>query len=146
MNESIGRKDRSKKETAEERTYNVRPILKEKFTKKVIKIFLYQKVYDIIRKSLEDNLKIVDKYKHDEIIVLNKKICDEVKKLLTTDISINLKRYKILVQCFIGENKGQGVRIGSRCLWDTSTDNVVSAEYDNECLFAFCAAFGLYYY
>lgn len=36
MNESIGRKDRTKKEAYEERTYNVRPILKEKFTKKVI--------------------------------------------------------------------------------------------------------------
>uniref|UniRef100_A0A1X7TNX7 Uncharacterized protein n=1 Tax=Amphimedon queenslandica TaxID=400682 RepID=A0A1X7TNX7_AMPQE len=36
---------------------------------------------------------------------------------------LDLKRYKYIVQVVIGEQRGEGVKIGSRCLWDTDTDN-----------------------
>ncbi len=43
--------------------------------------------------------------------------------------SSNMKfdRYEFIVQCIIGENKGQGVKYGCRCLWDSDTDGM--AEY-----------------
>jgi hypothetical protein len=40
-------------------------------------------------------------------------------------------RYKYVVQVFLGENKGQGARVASRCLWDTETDNYATFSYKN---------------
>ena len=32
-------------------------------------------------------------------------------------------RYKFVVQCVIGEQRGEGVKMGCRCFWDSDTDN-----------------------
>ena len=62
--------------------------------------------------------------------------------------SANMKfdRYKFVVQCIIGENKGQGVKYGCRCLWDSDTDGMAEYVYLNENLFCAVAAFGIFYY
>ena len=39
---------------------------------------------------------------------------------------LSIPNYKIVVQCVIGEVKGQGVRVASKCLWDVSNDNWAS--------------------
>lgn len=44
---------------------------------------------------------------------------------------MNLARYKYVVQVVIGEQRGEGVRMGSRCFWDSETDNVASETYIN---------------
>lgn len=44
---------------------------------------------------------------------------------------MNLPRYKYVVQVVIGEQRGEGVRMGSRCFWDSETDNVASETYVN---------------
>lgn len=44
---------------------------------------------------------------------------------------MNLARYKYVVQVVIGEQRGEGVRMGSRCFWDPETDNVASETYVN---------------
>ncbi len=92
----------------------------------------------------------MDKYLHDNVNGLNKNICEEIKKKLKED---SFKRYKILIHCIIGkliiklvEKKGQGIRIGSRCIWDTNHDSAVWASYENDHVYAFCAAFGVYFY
>ena len=41
------------------------------------------------------------------------------------------KRYKIIVQVTIGELRDQGVRVASRCLWATPTDNYASSSFQN---------------
>ena len=59
-----------------------------------------------------------------------KEIADETKaelKSLGKD-----KRYKFLVQCVIGQNIGQGVRVGSRQFWDEDTDDVTWVTYVND--------------
>ncbi len=57
---------------------------------------------------------------------------------------LNIPRYKIVVQVTIGEVKSQGVRVASRCLWDTESDNYASYSFKNvrvhACLGAWCAA------
>jgi hypothetical protein len=73
-----------------------------------------------------------------------KDIADETKHALK-----NLgkdKRYKFLVQVIIGENKGQGVRVGSRCFWDSDTDDSTWVNYMNESLFCLVAVFAVYLY
>ena len=42
-----------------------------------------------------------------------------------------IPRYKIIVQVTLGQMKDQGVRVASRALWDTATDNYASVEYAN---------------
>jgi hypothetical protein len=38
------------------------------------------------------------------------------------------------------------MRIGSKCLWDSNCDTAVWASYENQNVFAFCAAYGVYFY
>ena len=42
-----------------------------------------------------------------------------------------LSRYKYVVQVTLGEVKKQGVRVASRCLWDTDNDNYSSYSFKN---------------
>lgn len=44
---------------------------------------------------------------------------------------LNIPRYKVVLQSVIGEVKGQGAYIASRCLWDTETDNYSSFSMKN---------------
>jgi hypothetical protein len=45
----------------------------------------------------------------------------------------------------VGEKTGQGIRMASRCLWDTATDNFASEFYENASVFCVAMVFGLYY-
>ena len=126
------------KKKEEQRNYEIRPKLIVKFTK--------EKVYDIIKNILDQKMEEKkEKYNHEIALQLNKEICDAVRDELKDD-KLNFKRYKILVHCIIGEKKGQGIKIGSRCMWDTTCDAAVSASWENEYTYAFCVAYGVYYY
>ena len=58
--------------------------------------------------------------------------------------AINFARYKIVVQSVVGQQKQQGVRVASRCLWDTDTDNFSTYTYTNDTLWCTVMCFGLY--
>ena len=51
-------------------------------------------------------------------------------------------RYKLFVQVVVAENKGQGLRVASRALWDPSTDVLASETHqtDNVVAVATCHA------
>jgi tctex1 domain-containing protein 2 len=68
-------------------------------------------------------------------------ISDKVRDAIA---GLNLPRYKIVVQTSIGQCKDQGIRIASRCLWDTQSDNYASAEYINKNMFCTVIIFALY--
>lgn len=44
---------------------------------------------------------------------------------------MEFERYKLIVDVTIGEFKGQGIRLASRCVWDTSTDSYSSSSFRN---------------
>lgn len=44
---------------------------------------------------------------------------------------MNHDRYKFVIHVEIGEFKGQGVKVGSRALWDTTTDTFASGSFKN---------------
>jgi hypothetical protein len=48
-------------------------------------------------------------------------------------------------QVTIGQKIGQAMRIVSRCLWDTASDNFASEYFENESLYCVCQVYGLYY-
>ena len=72
-----------------------------------------------------------------------REIADEVKQRLK---DVNQDRYKFCVQVVIGEQRGEGVKMGCRCFWDSDTDNYSQVTYSNESIFCVVAAYGLYHY
>lgn len=60
--------------------------------------------------------------------VLALELCTEIKEKVK---DLNIPRYKVVLQSVIGEVKGQGAYIASRCLWDTETDNYSSFSMKN---------------
>ena len=89
------------------------PSAVKKIMDEVVKEKLFGKAYD------EDDSK--------EWVVA---ISDTVKARVKAEC--HCPRYKLIVQTTIGEMKDQGVRVASRCLWDTATDNYASTDYKNE--------------
>eukprot|EP00804_Cyclotella_cryptica_P025114 CCRYP_012978-RC/>CCRYP_012978-RC protein AED:0.47 eAED:0.55 QI:0/0/0/1/1/1/3/0/153 len=78
----------------------------------------------------------------DEFETLSKDIADKIKERIKC--TLNIPRYKLAIQVTIGQMKDQGVRITSRCLWDTSTDNYATASFQNRHVWASAIVFGLY--
>uniref|UniRef100_A0A7S2FB08 Dynein light chain n=1 Tax=Florenciella parvula TaxID=236787 RepID=A0A7S2FB08_9STRA len=72
----------------------------------------------------------------------NTTICEKIKAQVKAECDI--PRYKIIVQVTLGQMKDQGVRVASRCLWDTATDNYASVEYANQHLWCSAMVFGVY--
>ena len=68
-------------------------------------------------------------------------LCSEIKERVK---ALNLPRYKVVLQSVLGEVKGQGAYIASRCLWDTETDNYAAFSMKNASLFCVIMVFGLY--
>lgn len=44
---------------------------------------------------------------------------------------LQLDRYKYVVQVVIGEQRGEGVKMACRCLWDSDTDNYAQDVFMN---------------
>ena len=58
---------------------------------------------------------------------------------------LEFDRYKLIVQVDIGEFKGQGIKVASRAVWDTTTDSYASASFKSANLFAVAMVFGCFY-
>ncbi|XP_046336447.1 dynein light chain Tctex-type protein 2B-like isoform X1 [Haliotis rufescens] len=114
-----------------ENTYQLEPPAK----------FRPDQVKPIIEKVLSINLS-GKKYDPIECSLLCKCLSDDIKAKVK---ELNFKRYKIIAQVTIGEKKDQGVRVGSRFLWDSDRDNFASAEFDNRSLYAVGMVYGVYF-
>lgn len=44
-------------------------------------------------------------------------------------LELNYSRYKIIAQVLIGEQRGEGVRMATRCLWDAEADNYATQTF-----------------
>ena len=71
-------------------------------------------------------------------------------KLLTARIlenvkQLNIERYKIVCMITLGTKESQGVRVASRCLWNSHFDTCVSACFEREKFFAVGTVYGIYY-
>jgi len=106
------------------------------------KTFRSGKAKEIIGQVLKAKLTNVT-YHADNTSTWTREIADDIKMRLK---ELGLERYKFVVQVVIGEQKGEGVRMGCRCFWDPSTDNYAEEVFTNESIFAVAAAFGIYLY
>lgn len=82
-------------------------------------------------------------YDAEETTNWTKDIADTIKKRLK---DMGHERYKFVVQVVIGEQRGEGVKMGCRCFWDSDTDNYAQDIFMNESLFCVAAAYGIFKY
>ncbi len=115
-------------------SYSIRPKISQKFRPSDVKELLHT----ILLSNLADK-----EYNTETFTELARHICAEIKEKLKT---LNYDRYKFVVNCVIGEQKGAGVNMSGRCMWDSDTDNYAESIYMNESLFCVAAAYGVYYY
>ncbi|XP_028404760.1 tctex1 domain-containing protein 1-like [Dendronephthya gigantea] len=113
-----------------ENTYKMEPDKKldlkeiERLMQSTLESFLQNATYDASRcRSLVNSLSLT--------------IREQVKLM-------DYKRYKVICLVNIVENKSQGIRIASRCLWDDKKDNQVSAVYCNTSLVCLATVFMVY--
>jgi hydrogenase maturation factor HypE len=115
--------------------YQIKPKQKEKFKP--------GKAKEMIQEVLNQNLKNQKTYNPDSAQSLSKSIAESVKDKLK---ELNLPRYKYIVQVSIGEQKGQGVRVGCKCFWDFDTDHCASETFVNDGIFCLCTVYAVYLY
>ncbi|KAK3277962.1 hypothetical protein CYMTET_14067 [Cymbomonas tetramitiformis] len=104
--------------------------------------FRQGKAQEIIMQVLKAKLTGVV-YHADNTSTWTREIADDIKLKLK---EMGLDRYKFVVQVVIGEQRGEGVRMGCRCFWDPNTDSYATAEFSNGSIFCVAAAFGVYLY
>ena len=75
---------------------------------------------------MEERLKDED-YEPSKSAILCEELTKTIRDRLKNGIDdYRMPRYKFIVQCVIGESKGQGIRVASKCLWDVNFDNYAS--------------------
>ncbi|XP_061198298.1 dynein light chain Tctex-type 5-B-like [Saccostrea echinata] len=123
----------SKPQVRLENTYQLEPeddktFIPKKAEKIIQEIFdsrLQQVKYDSVRSKL---------LAKDLATVINKKIKD-----------LEIPRYKTVSSVTIVENKGQGLKVVTRCIWNTTTDNYATYTYTNQSLIAIGHVHVVYY-
>uniref|UniRef100_A0A3B4H384 Tctex1 domain containing 2 n=1 Tax=Pundamilia nyererei TaxID=303518 RepID=A0A3B4H384_9CICH len=140
-------------------TYHIRPNHQQKFRPAVVK--------ECIREIVRERLSGVQ-YNPEEVPELTRSLADSVKDKVKNS---GFDKYKLVVQVVIGEQRGQGVKMSSRCFWDADTDSYAEDVFMNvsallshnfitrvrflkstlivfpqDSLFCVVAVFGSYYY
>ncbi|KAJ8011208.1 hypothetical protein DPEC_G00055780 [Dallia pectoralis] len=77
-------------------------------------------------------------------------LCRQMTKTISEVIKARVKdlmvpRYKIIVLITIGQLCDQNMRVGSRCLWDSSNDTFSSHSFKNRSLFALANVYAIYF-
>lgn len=63
---------------------------------------------------------------------------DAIKKL-------DLPRYKLVCQVFIGEKKEQSLAVSTQCAWDSDTDNAVSYSWESPTVYCTTVVHAIYH-
>lgn len=116
-----------------ENTYKTEPDDKRRFST--------QKAEQIIYSVLEGYLSGRD-YDSKRFPLLSKTLSELIKERVK---STGLERYKIIAVVTICENKDQGMRVASRCLWNEKYDNHASVVYEGSNFFAVGSVYAVYF-
>lgn len=81
-------------------------------------------------------------YNYEEAPLLIKEICNEIQQRV---LRLGYVRYKLVTHVVVVEAGEQGLRVGSRCLWDPDTDNYASYSFSNETMHVSVVVFGCYW-
>lgn len=120
-----------KRAEAAEHSFLVRPPLRQRFPVAVAK--------EVIRAVFREKLPPDVKYAPD----LGKSVAETLRDALK---ALELPRFKIIVHVTVGENRGEGVRVATRCLWDKTTDAMACEAVTTDAVFAVATAYAVYLY
>lgn len=106
----------------------------------------YERFYpSVIQTEIKELLtEALSDYEFDVVTFTSK--TEELVKILRENIKnvINMPRYKFVVQVVMGKLEGQGVKVTSKCLWNTNSDNFATYTYKSEEFYCTAMVFGLY--
>merc|ERR1711957_117744 len=105
-------------------------------------VFQPSKVTAVIERVMKAYFADKEEYVSEEAKGWTLDVSNDIK---TAVKELNIPRYKIIVQVVIGEQASQGVRVASKSLWDTTSDNWASFTFQNNAVFAVGMVFGCYY-
>lgn len=83
---------------------------------------------EILSGVLREKLVNMNNYEGERCGEAVKWISEQAKQRLK---ALGYERYKFVVQVVMGERREQGLRSGSRCFWDSGTDNQASEVFTN---------------
>lgn len=115
-----------------ENTYKMEPSEDRKFSSYKVS----SAIYNVLESYLADC-----EYEPEKCARLSKDLSALIKSRIR---EMDFERYKLVCTLSIGQNKGQGLEITSRFIWNTSTDNYATATYKNKDMFAVATVYGLY--
>jgi X breakpoint 2-interacting protein len=130
MTDEAASSDARKRNAKYENTYRIEPKMKFPLIK--------------VRKIVKDVLSTLSNHSYDPkessfvSKLLSKRILDEVRLL-------NIERYKLVCLVTIGSKSRQGLRIASRCLWNTEHDTFVSETLDKQTFYAIATVYAMYF-
>ncbi len=116
-----------------ENTYQLEPTHKK---------FYADKVSRIIREVLEEALTDVE-YDYATFSKLTSELSDRIKEKVK--VQLNLPRHKLVSFVSVGQMRDQGVRVGSRCVWNPAWDHYASASYQSKSVFAVGVVYATYF-
>ncbi|XP_039258280.1 dynein light chain Tctex-type 5-B-like [Styela clava] len=115
-----------------ENTYRMAP--KKKFPTSRIEAIISDALTSYLHPDIE--------YEPEHCRDLTKTISEVIKARVKETV---LPRYKIVCVVNIGQVNSQGLRMGSRCLWNAEHDTFASASFKNGSVFAVGNVYGIYY-
>ncbi|XP_043272969.1 dynein light chain Tctex-type protein 2B-like [Venturia canescens] len=114
--------------------YQIRPRLNEKFKPLSVKEVIHNVLFDQLSAKT---------YSSEDASAWSKGIADTIK---TKVKELQFKRYKYIVNVVLGEQKGAGLKIGTRCIWDAEADSYAYDNFVNDTIFCVASVYAVYYY
>lgn len=115
-----------------EPTFRLKPYDEKKFSPSAVRKI----AEEVVKSVLGDKV-----WNGEDEAVWTVTITEQIKQRVR---ELNFPRYKIVVQVVLGENKHQGVRVASRCLFDADTDNHASYTFEADTIWCTAMVFGVY--
>jgi len=118
----------------QQNSYVIRPNFSQKFRPVNVK----EMIHTVLGEMLTGK-----SYSSEDTNAWTKEISETIRDRLK---DMGHDRYKFIVQVVIGEQRGEGVKMGCRCFWDSDTDNYAQDIFMNDSLFCVAAAYGVFKY
>lgn len=105
-------------------------------------IFFQDKASTIIKSVFEESLpeKVYD---YSIFAKLTSELSDKINERVKENL--NISRYKLVSFVTVGQMRDQGIRFGSRCVWNASYDRYAAYSYKNKSLFAVGVVYAAYF-
>jgi len=119
---------------ASQSSYQIKPGFQERFKEVNVK--------EIIQ-AIQYNTLSGKTYDPDSAKKWTMKMSNEINERVK---DLKMKRYRHIVQVVLGERKGQGIKSGVRCVWDSEIDTYCHDIFINDTIFCVVTVFAVFLY